>query len=135
MAVLKYTEELKKLLGSKTKPEPWLHCAFLAKRAPEDSNDVIWAIYVWDTREVVEQGSTDMPNTSMSRGPGKNRTPQKSPMQQLRKLATMTKAIDNHQKLKGSNWDTDMWINRALFKTAKLDQKYKTKLENNRNRV
>jgi hypothetical protein len=56
-------------------------------------------------------------------------------MQQLRKLATMTKAIDNRQKLKGGNWDTDMWINRALFKTAKLDQKFKTKLENHRKRV
>lgn len=54
-----------KKLGIKTKPEPWMHIAVLDfTHMPEDKalgikahdGAIYWAIYVWDTREVLEFG-------------------------------------------------------------------------------
>lgn len=50
MDIVRYTPEIQALLKSKTKPEPWLHCGIY------DGNYVIW---VWDTRDVVESGTSD----------------------------------------------------------------------------
>lgn len=47
MQVFKYTDDVQKVLKSHTKPEPWLHIAY---------DDGYWAIYVWDTRKVLEEG-------------------------------------------------------------------------------
>lgn len=59
MQILRYTEAVQKQLGSKTKPEPWLHCAIyrtLFKRLGCTQSSFHYAIYVWDTRNVVEHG-------------------------------------------------------------------------------
>ena len=55
MKILRYDERVQQQLKSKTKPEPWLHIALA------DSNDrsYVFAIYIWDTREVIETGTTD----------------------------------------------------------------------------
>jgi hypothetical protein len=64
MAIFKYTEEIQKQIGSKTKPEPWLHIAF-SKYVNSGSNRIggryrntayAFAIYVWDSRNVLESG-------------------------------------------------------------------------------
>lgn len=65
-SINKYTDACQKLLGSKTKPEPWMHVAVLkVANMPEDKElgikaqekpTVYWAIYVWDTRKVLEVG-------------------------------------------------------------------------------
>lgn len=46
MKILRYTPELQKALGSKVKSEPWLHAMILQNGC--------WAIYVWDTREILD---------------------------------------------------------------------------------
>lgn len=54
MTILRYTPEVQKQLGSKTKPEPWLHVCM--------QNDM-YAIYVWDTRQILESGKYRFPAT------------------------------------------------------------------------
>lgn len=53
MHVYKYTEGLQKQLGSKTKPEPWLHCTYSIN---DDKKGGKYVIFIWDTRQVVEEG-------------------------------------------------------------------------------
>jgi hypothetical protein len=50
MGVYKYTKALANAAGLKTKPKPWLHCAIEVYQ-----EGVSVAVFVWDTREVVEQ--------------------------------------------------------------------------------
>ena len=50
MKILRYTESVQKQLNSKTKSEPWLHVVI------KDNGE--YAIYVWDTRKVIETGKT-----------------------------------------------------------------------------
>jgi hypothetical protein len=52
--IFRYTEAIQKLLGSKVKPEPWLHIAVktLSKRNPMCG----YVIYVWDTRKELASG-------------------------------------------------------------------------------
>lgn len=54
MPVYKYTPEVQQLLHAKTKPEPYLHVVYtfdVDQKVP-----AYFAIYVWDTRKVVEEG-------------------------------------------------------------------------------
>ena len=53
MHVYRYSEELQKQLGSKTKPEPWLHATYAIN---PDKKGGKYVIFVWDTRQVVEEG-------------------------------------------------------------------------------
>jgi hypothetical protein len=46
--IFRYTPEAQKLLGAKTKAEPWMHVVL------NEFPDVGGAIYVWDTREIIE---------------------------------------------------------------------------------
>lgn len=57
MAVLRYSESIQKQIGSKTKPEPWLHIT--TARTGKDGKQAWYAIFVWDTRQVVEEGKLD----------------------------------------------------------------------------
>jgi hypothetical protein len=54
MRIAAYTDDVQKRLGTKTKPAPYLHIAMGRFRG-----STIFAIYIWDTREVVEEGTTD----------------------------------------------------------------------------
>lgn len=51
--ILRYNESIQKTLGCKTKPEPWMHIGIKtpSKRLPF----VGYTIWVWDTRQVLEQ--------------------------------------------------------------------------------
>lgn len=46
-AIYVYDDKVQQQVGAKTKPEPWLHIACTQAR---------WAIYVWDKREIIEEG-------------------------------------------------------------------------------
>lgn len=50
--ICRYNETLQKILGCKTKPEPWLH--IVIKSFDKTKPYVGYAVYVWDTRKVVE---------------------------------------------------------------------------------
>lgn len=80
--VLRYTEDLQKALDSKIKSEPWLHCVILEDKPLRRNmyGSMYYAIYVWDTREILE--------SSMAFG------------HKLSKVAEQP-AKDNHQTLKG----------------------------------
>jgi hypothetical protein len=57
----KYTKEHQKLLGCKTEPQPWLHIVTMSEGGSDGKNyDSItsYAIYVWDTRQVIEERQT-----------------------------------------------------------------------------
>lgn len=68
-----YTEQVQEMLKSKTKPEPWLHVVVLGDgnnvtyartKDKKDAERVVYAIYVWDTRQVVETGVIDCADKS-----------------------------------------------------------------------
>lgn len=79
MKILRYTPEMQKQLVSKTKPEPWLHVAIIM---PKDRGWAIYAIYVWDTRQVIEEGRKPIWDAHVEHLVG-------------------TPAKDNHQPLQG----------------------------------
>lgn len=67
-SVKKYDERLQKMLGSSVKPEPWLHIAvfvngnnrtFERTKNSDDKERVHYAIFVWDTRKVIEAKSIE----------------------------------------------------------------------------
>lgn len=47
MKILRYTEAIQKQIGSKTKPEPWMHIGIQSGK---------YAIWIWDTRQIVGTG-------------------------------------------------------------------------------
>lgn len=53
MHVYRYSKGLQQQLGSKTKPEPWLHCTY---QINADKKGGQYVIFVWDSRQVVEEG-------------------------------------------------------------------------------
>lgn len=59
LTILRYNEDLQKLIGCKTKPEPWMHIGFVGTDMSEDD---YWAIWVWDTRQVLEEGKCSHAN-------------------------------------------------------------------------
>lgn len=65
-SINRYNGACQHILKAKTKPEPWLHVAIIDFEDMPDSEEygirgeksgIYWAIYVWDTREVIEAGS------------------------------------------------------------------------------
>jgi hypothetical protein len=56
MSVHRYNELAQKTLQSRTAPEAWLHFASVAI----GDGKVIYAIFVWDTRQVIEQGTAKL---------------------------------------------------------------------------
>jgi tRNA A37 threonylcarbamoyladenosine modification protein TsaB len=58
MKIFKYNADAKSTVDYmsgkvKTKPEPWLHIVYVTDAF---NNKTYWAIYIWDTRQVVEEG-------------------------------------------------------------------------------
>lgn len=49
MKIVTYTPEIQEITGIETKAEPWLHFGFVPK-----GNKLFAAIWVWDTREIIE---------------------------------------------------------------------------------
>lgn len=58
LAILRYNVVACKLIGAKTKPAPWMHLGII--KTDKEQNKFYWAIWVWDTREVIEEGTADM---------------------------------------------------------------------------
>lgn len=60
MKIVAYTKEIQEKLKSKVEPAPYLHCGIIVMkgkdRTGEKQSGTMWAIWVWDTREVVEDG-------------------------------------------------------------------------------
>ena len=90
--ILRYNEHLKNKIGSKTKPEPWMHIVIIVNsvtgRGAVKTRKCSYAVYVWDTREIIETGSFDY----------------KQPINYLEMYAD--KARDNHEPLVGSGSST-----------------------------
>lgn len=85
-----YTDMIQQVLKSKTKPEHWLHIVLQHQRYGEDSA-LAWAIYVWDTRQVVEEDFITMTDEQI--------------VSILRKCGINTPRVkDNHRKLKNSKF-------------------------------
>jgi hypothetical protein len=85
--ILRYTESVQKVLGTKTKPEPWLHVGLAMLDKPTA------VIFIWDTRQVLEE--TDVKESVKD------------------ELKNSAPAVDNGNDLVGlKNKD----INDALFK-------------------
>lgn len=65
--ITRYTDKVQKFIGdAKSKPEPWLHVVFQMQPVTNSWDEieyyrVLYAIYVWDTRECVEQGGFEAP--------------------------------------------------------------------------
>lgn len=84
--ILRYTEAIQKILGCKTKPEPWLHIGIsTTDRYAKMGMFSGYAIWVWDTRKVVEQ------NIEMNK---------KFDAKCYAAAKVGNKAIDNRQRLK-----------------------------------
>lgn len=52
--ILRYSTEIQKALGCKTKPEPWLHIGIWYANELPRTTRASYAIWIWDTREIVE---------------------------------------------------------------------------------
>jgi len=52
MKIVRYTPKVQEQLKSETEPQPWLHAIVAAK--PNTKGMCDYAIYVWDTRQIVE---------------------------------------------------------------------------------
>lgn len=75
MKIVRYNKaELQQAIGASTEPKKFLHLVI--------TNDNRYAIYVWDTREVVETGKLST-----------------EPSHDLSALETATKARDKHEPL------------------------------------
>ena len=100
--ILKYDEDIQKKLGLKTKAEQWLHIG-IVKDQEEDSEicKYILAIWVWDTRDVIELKSIKI-NPEI--------------------LKETTKAADNGEPLKGRiSIGVHGDINKLFFKYKNKD--------------
>ena len=72
-------------ISTDVKPEPWLHIAMQVNKY----GVIRWAIYVWDTREIIDEGVDHV------------HIPEWQPRHTL--FEGLTRAKDNHQPLKGKN--------------------------------
>ena len=68
--VFKYNEKWQTFFGSNIKPEPWMHIVASVYKSDNDMQVtrttgklvVQYAIFVWDTREVLEAAKVDVNN-------------------------------------------------------------------------
>jgi hypothetical protein len=111
-------KKLNNAIPAKAESKPWLHVAILVTNYNEDgildnkyqlnldkSDTAYYAIYVWDTREVIESGTI-------------RNFKQYSDLYPLTKRARFNKvpvARDNNQKLHGSDIAVNI-INKVIFK-------------------
>lgn len=111
--ILKYTDELKSLVRSNVKAQPWLHIGIVIT-----DSTAMWAIWVWDTRVIVDYG--DIPYTKS-----------KGYMTQFaQKLRNFEPAMDNHKILLDEFGDNKRYpIELSIaFGFCKNDRTYKDKL-------
>jgi hypothetical protein len=87
--ICKYDKGAQDLVYSRVKPEPWLHIAIMLACDKSHHWRYEWAIYVWDTREVLDYGA------QLVKGPELYNVDSRI------MHAKLTNAIDNHQKLVG----------------------------------
>jgi hypothetical protein len=62
--IRKYNKKMQRLTDSKVKPEPWLHIAFIGS-----AREYGFAIYVWDTRQVIEIDSIEVIDDEIKNAP------------------------------------------------------------------
>lgn len=99
--IRRYTDKIQQVLKSKTKTEPWLHVVLQHQR--DDVNSALaWAIYVWDTRQVIEEDFVTMTDEQI--------------VSILRKCGIGTPRVkDNHRKLKNTKFiEIDEYTKRLL---------------------
>jgi hypothetical protein len=102
--IAKYTEKFKKAIDSsriKAKPEPWLHIAIFASN--NNTGGSIYAIYVWDTRQVIESGYLSY---------------------SISEITKNTKSVieipkDNHEQLKHNHKEPAVSVSNRLYKPSK----------------
>jgi hypothetical protein len=111
--ILKYTNEVRNILGSKAKAEPWLHVAITKEDDKHDNKTVInYIIYIWDTREVIEgSGFWSNNKTALS-------------ISEMKELRSMPHAVDNGEPLQIPKrgyfmQDNDIQISQAMGITPK----------------
>jgi hypothetical protein len=64
--ISKYTTAIQKLIGSKTKVEPWLHIAFIGDIYKQRS-ELNWTIFIWDNPIEIEAGSCELSYSDLGR--------------------------------------------------------------------
>lgn len=98
--IFRYDQNLQRILKSKVKPEPWLHCALYAN-SKRSRNDVTrgysYAIYVWDTRQVLDSGWVPVEQLNLNDS-----------------MRVLRGALDNREPLKGSTDENVTFISRNL---------------------
>jgi hypothetical protein len=106
--ILKYTDTLQKVCNLKTKPEPWLHAAIvqISKGYLDTKNSKVVqpryaiAVYVWDTRSVLEIDEFEMSS--------------------LQSLSHLTKANDSryplHLKIRGESQNLELINSKLMHK-------------------
>jgi hypothetical protein len=61
--VYRYNKELQNIIGSKINPEPWMHLVVNTQgwymNGVASHEKPMYAIYIWDTRQVLESGNFD----------------------------------------------------------------------------
>lgn len=84
-----YDKDIKNRVKAKTNPEPWMHICLVSRRVgktAEKKFEYVWAIYVWDTRQVIESGVAE-----------------RSQIDFETLLRAHRGALDNHQRLQGAD--------------------------------
>lgn len=91
-SIIRYTADVQQLLGAKTKAEPWLHCIVNITYRNNPHQQIAtynYAIYVWDTRKVLETRSF-------------SKVYHDTPDNLALRLMHKKKAFDNHNALQGN---------------------------------
>jgi len=102
--IVRYNDKIRQIIGSKVKPEPWLHCAIV---------DGCAIIYVWDTRQIVDANDSGTLNEVVL-------------------VHASSPAKDNHKPLVGhnaSNWNAMLFSSgrHTAPKAAKKQHYYQLK--------
>jgi hypothetical protein len=107
--ISRYNGHIQSILRTNTKPEPWLH---IVLRAITDYKtiDVYYAIYIWDTRQIVDQDVRRFTAKKVN----DNLVSEQFDM--LKQFCNASKAIDSHARLVGADYETEQIINNHIFK-------------------
>lgn len=120
-----FDDAVAKKLGSKVKPEPWLHVAVLGlgnhftyekTKKPEDSERVVYAVYVWDTRKVIESGTIEFGGDfhACQQLQFYFAQPKKGRNAKFSQIYHAKNAKDNRKKISGSGEEVSL-INEYIF--------------------
>jgi hypothetical protein len=98
--IKRYSKGIQSILHSKTKPEPWMHALIVPLSNAGKSFKFAYAIYIWDTRAVLETGKGTVSSHHV--------------------FDWASDALDNHQPLKGISDKDELQI--AMTKANRLDK-------------